>query len=192
VNSNTCKTIRTESFPLKDSTMRLMLWTTHATLLKSLQDVHAAQLQVESLKRLQLAEQLEAVKSLYVDLQSRLKAASELIVSQQQTIKTAMGDLVILKGAGRVRTEQEKPPEAQELRPDVEITDAPTDISDRRNLIKQAADEYERALAAIAAEVDVSKVTPEAVAAAVPQTLEDWKREHAQPSDPHLDPVAVG
>jgi hypothetical protein len=172
--------------------MRFMLWTTHATLLKSLQDVHAAQLQLESLKQLHLQQQLRRAELANASLETRINLLSDLVTSQQQTIKTAMSDLVILKGAGRVRTEQEKSPEAQELRPDVEITDAPTDISDRRNLIKQAADEYERALAAIAAEVDVSKVTPEAVAAAVPQTLEDWKREHAQPSDPHLDPVAVG
>jgi hypothetical protein len=172
--------------------MRLMLLTTHETVVKSLQDVHAAQLQVSNLRILHLQEQLESARNANLDLKSRLKVASELIVSQQKTINAAMSDLVILKGAGRVRTEQEKPPEAQELRPDVEITDQPTDLPDRRDLVKQAAEEYERALAALAKEVDVSNLTPAAIAAAIPASPEDWEREHAQPSDPHLDPVAVG
>jgi hypothetical protein len=168
-----------------------MLWTTHETLVKSLQDVRAAEAQVHNLRILHLQEQLESARVVKQALELRVKMLADLVVSQQQTIKTAMSDLVILKGAGRVRTEQEKPPESQELRPDVEITDAPTDISDRRSLVKQAQDEYERALAALAQEVDVSNVSPEAVAAAMPASEEDWKREHAQPSDPHLDPVAV-
>jgi hypothetical protein len=120
----------------------------------------------------------------------RLKLLSELVVSQQKTISTAMSDLVILKGAGRVRTEQEKSPEPQELRPDVEITDQPTDISDRRDLVKQAAEEYERALAKLAQEVDTSNLTPAAIAAAIPATREDWEREHAQPADSDRELIA--
>jgi hypothetical protein len=170
--------------------MRLMLLTTHETLVKSLQDVSAAQSQVANLRILHLQEQLESARTANLDLKARLKVASELIVSQQKTINTAMSDLVILKGAGRVRSEQQKPPEPQELRPDVEITDQPTDLPDRRQLIKDAAEEYERALAALAAEVDISDVTPAAVAAAVPESLEAWKEEHAQPPDSDRELVA--
>jgi hypothetical protein len=137
----------------------------------------------------QLQEKLEAEIYEADQFRVQLKAASELIVSQQRTISTAMSDLVILKGAGRIRSEQDKPPELQELRPDVEITDQPVDISDRRRLIKDAAEEYERTLAALECEVDTSKVTPEAVKAAIPASREEWEREHAQPSDPYLDPV---
>jgi hypothetical protein len=180
---STKKTPARTPCPSKDFTMRLMLSTTHEALLKSLRDVHAAQLQVERLKLQQAQEQLESGKAVNAALELRLKLLSDLVTSQQRTINTAMSDLVILKGAGRVRTEAEKPHEPQELRPDVEITDAPTDMADRRGLIKQAADEYERALAALAKEVDVSKVTPAALAAAVPASPEDWEREHAQPSD---------
>jgi hypothetical protein len=171
--------------------MLLMLSTTHDALTKSLRDVHAAQLQLLEVKLLHSQQEMRRRDLENGQLEVRLKSLSDLVVSQQKTISMAMSDLVILKGAGRMRTEQEKPPEPQELRPDVEITDQPTDISDRRSLVKQAADEYERALAALAAEVDTSNVTPAALAAAVPASVEDWKREHAQPSDPHLDPVAV-
>jgi hypothetical protein len=170
--------------------MLLMLTDTHDRLLRSLRDVHAAQQEVFRLKLAQVQEKLEAEMYERSQLQVRLKVASELIVSQQRTISTAMSDLVILKGAGRVRTEQGKPPEAQELRPDVEITDQPTDLGDRRNLVKQAAEEYERALAALAREVDVSNVTPAAVAAAIPESLEAWKEEHAQPTDSDRELVA--
>ena len=180
---NTPKIRTAALFPSKDFIMRLMLSTTHEALLRSLRDVHAAQQEVFRLKLAQLQEKLDEKIYEASQLQVRLKVASELIVSQQKTINTAMSDLVILKGAGRVRTEAEKPHEPQELRPDVEITDAPTDIADRRSLIKDAEEEYERALAAIAKEVDVSKVTPAALAAAVPASPEDWEREHAQPSD---------
>jgi hypothetical protein len=170
-------------FLSKDCIMLLMLSTTHEALLKSLRDVHAAQLQTESLKQLHLQQELRRAELANGALELRLKLLSDLVTSQQKTINTAMSDLVILKGAGRVRTEAEKPHEPQELRPDVEITDAPTDMADRRSLIKQAADEYERALAAIAKEVDISKVTPAALAAAVPASPEDWEKEHAQPTD---------
>jgi len=166
-----------------------MLITTHQALLRSLRDVHAAQEQVFRLKMSQLREELEAEIYEADQFRVQLKAASELIVSQQKTISMAMSDLVILKGAGRIRMEQDKPPELQELRPDVEITDQPTDISDRRKLIKDAEAHYERAIAALEREVDTSRVTQEAVAAAIPESLEAWKEEHAQPSDPHLDPV---
>jgi predicted ribosome quality control (RQC) complex YloA/Tae2 family protein len=166
-----------------------MLITTHQALLKSLRDVHAAQLQTETLKLAQLTEKLEVAKEYCENFRTQLKASSELIHSQQKTISMAMSDLVILKGAGRIRSEQDKPPEPQELRPDVEITDQPADIPDRRKLIKDAEAEYERAIAALEREVDTSQVTPEAVAAAVPESLEAWKEEHAQPSDSHLNPV---
>jgi hypothetical protein len=180
---NTSKIRTAAQFPSEDFTMLLMLSTTHEALLRSLRDVHAAQLQVESLKLLQAQNQLESVKTVNAALELRLKLLSELVTSQQRTINTAMSDLVILKGAGRVRTEAEKPHEPQELRPDVEITDAPTDLTDRRRLVKDAEEEYERALAALVKEVDVSRVTPAALAAAVPASPEDWEREHAQPTD---------
>lgn len=163
--------------------MRLMLSTTHETLLQSLRDVHAAQLELRELRVLQLQEKLESERTVNQALELRLKLLADLVASQQQTIKTAMSDLVILKGAGRVRSEQETPPDRPELRPDIEITDAPTDLEDRRKLISDAEREYEEALARLAKEIDTSNVTPAAVAAAIPESEEAWRREHAQPSD---------
>jgi len=172
--------------------MPLILISTHQALLKSLQDVHAAQLQTERLRALHLQEQLDLAKAQNQHLQNRLVITTQLVVSQQKTISMAMSDLVILKGAGRIRSEQDKPPDLQELRPDVEITDAPTDIGDRRELIKDAQEQYERTLAALEKEIDTSKVTPEEVEAAIPASREEWEREHAQPTDSHLDPVVRG
>lgn len=164
--------------------MLLMLTATHDLLVRRLQAVHAAQLQTAELKLQQMTEKLRDSQQTNQYLTVQVRVLTEAIVSQQQTIRTAMSDLVILKGAGRVRSEPDKPPDPRELRPDVEITGEPTDLADRRDLIRQAREEYEAALRKLEEEVDTSKVTQADIEAAIPATAEDWEREHAQPTDP--------
>jgi hypothetical protein len=179
--------------------MRLMLSTTHETLLQSLRDVHAAQLQLLQLKLDHAQELLKLTRANFTvaedrsyQAQVRVRKLELLVASQQETIKTAMSDLVILKGAGRVRSEQEKQPPPVELRPDIEITDAPTDTEARRQLLKEAREEYDRALERLSQEIDITNVTAEAAKAAIPESPEAWRREHATPSDENTVDLVPG
>lgn len=179
--------------------MPFMLIKTHATLLQAIRDAHATELTLERQRAQDAQSALLKLHQAEHDLfqarlsfaQEKLGAAEKLnqafvaeklalvstIRSQQDTLRSAMQDLVILKGAGRVRTETGKQAEGQGIPPDVEITDEMSDVPSRKRLLQEAEQEYERVIAGL----DTSKVTGEALAAAIPASADDWREEHAAP-----------
>lgn len=166
--------------------MRLMLSRTHELLTQSLRDVHAAKLETMTLQFQQVSLQLQREKYRTEDLKTRLDVAQKLIVSQQNTIHSAMQDLVVLKGAGRVRQAPKEQEAEGVIEPDVDIVDQPSGVAEKTRLLREAENE----LAKILDGVDVKKVTPEALAAAIPASEEDWRREHAAPKG-EASPVPV-
>lgn len=186
----------------KDYTMRFMLTRTHDLLTKSLQDAYATELRLERQKAEEAQKALGQLHKAHCDLlEARLSFATEKLAasdrynrtliaeklelittirSQQETLRTAMQDLVILKGgAGRLRNEQRpKQAEPEALAPDVEITDehSPTDIKSRQDLLQEAEREYQRIIQGL----PTPKVSREALDAAIPDSPEDWRKEHAE------------
>ncbi len=154
--------------------MRLMLTTTHEALQKSLRDVHAAELKTLETERRYLEDKVKSLGSRNQLLAERINSLDALVKSQQSTIDRAMSDLVILKGAGRVRREIEPPIERPTLDPDVDVTDEIGDLDKRNDLIAEARRTYDE----LVKEIDVSQVKPEVLKAAIPESEEAWKREH--------------
>jgi hypothetical protein len=114
-------------------------------------------------------------------INNNLRKSMITVERLSETNQKLADELLLLRG-GIGRVKQEKVVEQEDdplLAPDVIVhTEDGTRASDI-SALKPFLDNYEKALEAIGREVDVSRVTPEALAAATPKSVEDWKEEHA-------------
>lgn len=171
---------------------------THLRLLQAQRDVSAADLRAElSARRSQevllsariktLDSQLRTETSWKNEAQIRLKIMTDLVVSQQATIRQAMQELVIIRGGARIKPPG---PEPVELPPDVQITDnnSEKDLDLRKEALREAEEAYHQAIEGL----DVGKVLPEVLQAAIPKSVEDWRDEHVAPTEEIDSLIAPG
>jgi hypothetical protein len=156
--------------------------------IRNLEALHAAEKKLLAERLSAALEKVEWLRKLAGDAIADRKSLVATVESQQKALSAAMADLVILKGGrGRPAIVQEEH-SAVRLQPDVEAVDeapAAEIVKSRQQLLRDAEDEYQRVIQGL----DAAKATPEARAAAMPATVEEWNEEHAQPADEPLSAV---
>jgi tRNA C32,U32 (ribose-2'-O)-methylase TrmJ len=145
-----------------------------------LQSTHSALIQVKQVQIDHLSDKLEERGYLHKQTLNQLKSAMDSLRVVLDTNKKITSELLLLRGGiGRVRTEQNKTEDVDPLlMPDIVVSD---DTSMTNETKEKAVAEAREALEKLLAGFDEA-IPEEVVTAATPESEQDWKEEHAEPT----------
>jgi hypothetical protein len=140
---------------------------------------HELLMEIEALKRGHLEADLAQAKEQRDRVLHSAFELEQIVASQQSTIAKLTAELLLIRGFIPKREEKpEEHPLAFFNNPDITVAEE-SENGTRRKADEESVEAARRALEAILAD-PIPTVTPEALAAATPTSLEDWKKEHSE------------